>query len=144
MRNTTISIVLLALAGCGSITYDEPGSASVVVTTRGGGNVSVLAESSSATGHSSAHVSGAGVYCGGNQSVRLTNETLDGQGGPAVIASGNCVVEISESIVRGAVLARDNATVRLVECRIQGDLSATGNANIDTPGSRHEGQRLAL
>ncbi len=84
------------------------------------------------------------VRCGGNERIRLTEEVLDGGDGPAVVATGGCVVEISESILRGdpAVFVSGNARVSLVECRIDGDLRSAGGGQIDTRGSRHERGRV--
>ena len=84
------------------------------------------------------------VSCGGQQRLRIDDQVLDGSDGPAVQASGQCVVEISESIVRGqpAVVVSGQAQVVLVECRIEGDLVSQGQGQIRTPGSRHRGQVL--
>ena len=62
------------------------------------------------------------IRCAGNEQIRVDDEVIDGRGGPAIVASGNCVVEVTESIVRGApaVVVTGNARVRLVESRVQG------------------------
>jgi hypothetical protein len=80
------------------------------------------------------------IVCSGNQRVRISDQRLDGGNGPAVHASGNCVVDIDESIVRGvpAIVATGNAQLRFSECRIQGEILTAGNAQIETPGSRLE------
>jgi hypothetical protein len=85
---------------------------------------------------------GAPLVCGGNQRIRIADQRIIGRGGPAVIASGNCVVQISGSIVMGrpAVQASGNAQVQLIESRIRGDLLSGGNAHIDMRGSRHRGR----
>lgn len=87
---------------------------------------------------------GGELQCSGNQRLRIHNQVVDGHGGPAVVASGNCVIELSESIVRGtpALVASGNAQVRFVESRIIGDVRAMGNSRIDQSGSTHRGQML--
>jgi hypothetical protein len=91
-----------------------------------------------------APTAGGEVECSGNQRLRIHNQVVDGRGGPAVVASGNCVIELSESIVRGspALIASGNAQVLFVESRIIGDVRATGNARIDQRGSTHRGSTL--
>jgi len=84
------------------------------------------------------------IQCAGNQRLRVDGEILDGHGGPAVIATDGCVVEVSESILRGepASLVRGRARALLVECRIDGDLRSAGSAQIETRGSRHDRGRV--
>lgn len=83
----------------------------------------------------------AAVRCGGNERIRVHNRHVVAEdGAPAIVATGNCVVEVSESIVRGspAVIVEGNAQVSLVECRVFGDLISGGNAGIATRGTAHE------
>jgi hypothetical protein len=87
-------------------------------------------------------VGNAPVMCGAGQRLRVHNEVVDGRGGPAVIASGDCVVELSESIVRGPIHVGDNAQVVIVECRVEGDIHASPTARVDMRGSRHRGGRF--
>ncbi len=86
------------------------------------------------------------VTCSGNDRVRVYDRVVDGGHGPAVVASGNCIVELNESIVRGhpAIHASGNAVVRVIESRIQGDILASRSVRIDSHGSRHRGSRIAL
>lgn len=88
---------------------------------------------------------GAVVHCSGNERIRVHNRHVTAEGGaPAIVATGNCVVEVSESIVRGApaVVVEGNARVELVECRVFGDLVSGGNAHIGTRGTAHEEGRV--
>jgi len=83
--------------------------------------------------------SNAAFSCSGNERLSLVNRHVNGEGGIAVYASGNCHVIINEVILRGepAVVAVGNARVDVIETRIYGDLIAHGAANVTTRGSRH-------
>lgn len=80
------------------------------------------------------------VSCSGGQRIRIHDEIVDGRGGPAVVATGGCVVQISEAIIRGepAIFVSDQARVELVESRIQGDVRSVGAAQVSTRGCRHD------
>jgi len=123
-------LALVFVAGCGSIEYgpSEPRARRVQPAPVAADPV---------------RVDGA-FACGGQQRLRIDDQVLDGGDGPAVRASGQCVVEISESVVRGqpAVVVQDQARVVLVECNIQGDMITRGQAQVQTRGSRHRGQLL--
>ncbi|HJL16452.1 MAG TPA: hypothetical protein RMH99_12395 [Sandaracinaceae bacterium LLY-WYZ-13_1] len=85
------------------------------------------------------------IVCSGDQHLRIEGRVLDGgDDGPAIVASGNCVVEVSESVLRGqpAVQVHGNARVSLVECRVRGDLVSGGGARIMTRGTAHRGRTL--
>jgi hypothetical protein len=84
------------------------------------------------------------VVCSGNQRLRIDDRVIDGEEGAAIVATGNCVVEVYESIVRGqpAVHVSGNAQVHLVECRVRGDLASGGAARIHTRGTAHRGRVL--
>lgn len=83
---------------------------------------------------------GAAVTCSGAQRIRIHDEIVDGRGGPAVVATGACVVQVSEAIIRGepAIFVSDQARVELVESRIQGDVRSVGAAQVSTRGCRHD------
>ena len=83
----------------------------------------------------------AAVRCSGNERIRISDRHVTAQAGaPAIVATGNCVVEVDESIIRGtpAVVVGGNAQVELVECRVFGDLVSGGNGRIATRGTAHE------
>lgn len=84
------------------------------------------------------------VMCTGGETIRVHDEVVDGAGGPAVIAAGNCVVVLSESIVRGAIQVLGNATVQMVESRIEGDISQSPSARVEMRGCRHRGGRFTM
>jgi hypothetical protein len=81
----------------------------------------------------------AAFSCEGDQELRLFNRHVNGNGGLAVYASGNCHVILDEVILRGepAVVAVGNARVDVIETRIYGDLVSSGGATVTTRGSRH-------
>lgn len=157
-------LVSLSVAACGRIEYGDPVQHVVEETTMGGHYVTVqpgpveyrAQVTPAATPPPPAYappppqavamppVGPAVVTCSGNDRVRIHDRVVDGRHGPAIIASGNCVVEVTESVVRGApaVSVHGNAQVQLVECRVRGDLVSSGNARIDTRGTRHRGQVL--
>lgn len=84
------------------------------------------------------------VVCSGQQRLRIDERVIDGQEGAAIVATDHCVLEVRESIVRGApaVYVSGNAQVSLVECRVEGDLRSAGAASIRTSGTAHRGRVL--
>jgi hypothetical protein len=152
----------LAFAGCGSIAYDDGRPSERVTVTTTGGYVVQRAPGPPVPGPYVTVLPGVAhapppapvapmprppagaVQCGNGDHVRIRNQRIDGGAGPAIVASAGCLVEISESIVRGvpAVVALDGARVVLSESRIQGGIEASPGAIVATPGSRIE--QLAL
>jgi hypothetical protein len=86
----------------------------------------------------------AAFSCAGDEELRLVNRHVNGNGGLAVYASGNCHVILDEVILRGepAVVAVGNARVDVIETRIYGDLVSSGGATVTTRGSRHHAGRV--
>jgi len=84
------------------------------------------------------------VVCSGDQHLVIADRVIDGRRGAAIVASGNCVLEVRESVIRGrpAVHVSGNARVALVECRVRGDLMSGGAAQIRTHGTAHRGRIL--
>lgn len=162
MRWSVLFLVLAA--GCGHIEYGNtrprvvatstPGSAQVVTIPPATGTTSAPpsgvvyvpwdpgAQPAAPTAPAPivAAPTGATVSCSGGQRIRIHDEIVDGRGGPAVVATGGCVVEISEAIIRGepAIFVADQARVELVESRIQGDVRSVGAAQVSTRGCRHD------
>ncbi|MCB9591874.1 MAG: hypothetical protein H6719_03990 [Sandaracinaceae bacterium] len=84
------------------------------------------------------------IHCGGADRVRVYDRIVDGHGGPAVVATGACVVEVDEAILRGepAVVVQDQARVVMTESRIFGDIQASGGGAFSTDGCRHDSGRV--
>jgi hypothetical protein len=83
------------------------------------------------------------VTCSGDERIRIVNRRVDGGSGPAVVASGSCVVEIAESILVGepALVVTGNARAVVVESRVLGRIVTDGAAQLDMRGSTHEPPR---
>jgi len=81
---------------------------------------------------------GAPVHCGGDEHIRVHDRRVRARRGPAIVATGNCVVEVTESVVRGrpAIILQDNARVAIIESRILGDVQTPHPAQVVMRGSR--------
>lgn len=140
-------VAVIALSGCGSIEYDDRAEVREVVPSgyyvapapapAPGPYVMVLPPGPQAQ---PAPMPAARIQCAGTDHVRIVNQVIDGGNGPALFASGDCFMDIRESIVRGnpAVWATQGARVRLLESRIQGGIVAEPGTIVETPGSRLE------
>lgn len=86
------------------------------------------------------------IECGGAQEITLEGVTLVNDEGPAVRASGGCVVTLTRSEIRGSdvgVVASGNARVTLRECRVSGGeaaVVASGNAQVALPETEVVGE----
>lgn len=155
-------VLLLCAAGCGRIEYGESDRPVMVAEATTGGAV-VVAPPATAPAPAAppgvvyvpwdpgaapaappvasiAAPAGGAVQCSGAERVRIHDRFVDGGSGPAVVATGACVVEVSEAILRGepAVFVADRARVEIVESRIQGDVRSTGGGRVSTHGCRHD------
>lgn len=166
----SIFLSLALVAGCGRIEYGESTPRTVAYATPSTGGTVVTVPSAAAPAPTAtvapapdgvvyvpwdpgaqpaapataapfvAAPAGAAVTCSGAQRIRIHDEIVDGRGGPAVVATGGCVVQVSEAIIRGepAIFVSDQARVELVESRIQGDVRSVGAAQVSTRGCRHD------
>lgn len=84
------------------------------------------------------------VTCGGDQRVRVHNRHVRGGDHAAIVATGACVVEVSEAIVVGspAIVVRDQARVVVVESRLRGDIVIDGMGQVSASGSTHAGRTI--
>lgn len=170
----TVTVASVLLSGCGSIAYDDGSEREDVAVSAGGAAYLVTQPAQPPPGpyvtvlppdtqvHEAPTYQGptyptypaptyrAPVYgpsarqCSGGQRLRIVNEVVDGGSGPAVVASGRCVVVIDEAIVRGqpAIVVTEGARVDIIESRIQGDIHRSGGAQLQMRGSRHESGRV--
>jgi len=78
------------------------------------------------------------VTCGAGEHIRVHDRVVRARRGPAIVATGNCVVEVTESVIRGrpAIILQDDARVAIVESRILGDVQTPHPAQVVMRGSR--------
>jgi len=85
------------------------------------------------------------VVCDGNDTVKLTNRTIEAEG-VAIAASGNCTVKVVGSKIatagKVAIVASGNATIRISGSRVSAARTAvqlSGNADVEAKGSKFVG-----
>jgi len=86
------------------------------------------------------------IDCAGQEEIVADAVTIVNEGGPAILARGNCKVTLTNSTVTGSdfgVDASGNAQVTLQDSRVEGGEAAvvsSGNANVALPGTEVVGE----
>lgn len=116
----------------------------VVIVEGAGGQTELLAVPSPPPPATTTYGGVAELSCGGNERIRVHNRHVRGGDHAAIVATGNCVVEVEEAVVVGspAIVVRDNARVVVVESRVTGDVLIEGRGEVPMRGSVHRGRRL--
>jgi hypothetical protein len=85
---------------------------------------------------------GAALRCKGGDTLRVIDETLRNDQGAAIVASGDCTVELLESSVIGkpAIVLRDRAQVEVIESNVAGDVIRGTQSQFRLHGSNHDGR----
>ena len=84
------------------------------------------------------------LVCGNGQRIRVHDEVVQARRGAAIVAMGDCIVDVTEAIVRGrpAIIAGERAQVRVSESRIRGDVVSRDGARVNIAESRIRGDLL--